>query len=221
MTNLQELLTAIATDLGDPAHWAAPVEFWDSLALCSLNSAYSLQATSTSVKRVLARYRAVRPSADTDSGPDLIQAMNDAGGPEVFAHDVLRNRTELPGTSRLRTVGIHEALIRLADRDVGVTTAAELRAVVDDGNNAAEKAWCSVLGLGAQSWSYLLMNAGVVTEVKPDVKVQRYLTRVLEPDHHLSPLQIRQLVVLAAASLEVEPRALDRAIWLHESPTSK
>lgn len=55
MTDVHILLKAIAKDLGDPIGWSAPVEFRDSLALCALNSAYSLRATSTSVKRVIAR----------------------------------------------------------------------------------------------------------------------------------------------------------------------
>jgi hypothetical protein len=83
MTDLQILLKAIEEDLGDPIGWSDPVEFRGSLALCALNSAYSLRATSNSVKRVIARYRAVRPTADTDSGPDLIRAMDDASGPGI------------------------------------------------------------------------------------------------------------------------------------------
>ena len=85
MTDLQILLKAIAENLGDPTGWSAPVEFRDSLALCALNSAYSLRATSISVKRVIARYHAVRPTADTDSGLDLISVMDDAGGPRATA----------------------------------------------------------------------------------------------------------------------------------------
>ncbi|MCT2978312.1 hypothetical protein EFN79_06000 [Propionibacterium freudenreichii] len=109
-TDLGGLLTAVQQDLGDSANWQCPVEFHDSLALCALNSAYSLRATSASVKKVISLYRESRATADTDSGPDLLQFMQEAGGPEDFARDVLQNLSKLPGTSRLRTVGIHEAL---------------------------------------------------------------------------------------------------------------
>jgi len=115
---LHILLKAIAQDLGDPTGWCAPVEFRGSLALCALNSADSLRATSISVKRVIARYRAVRPTADTDSGPDLISVLDDAGGPRDFARDILRNDSKLPGTSRPRTEGIYEGLTRFAALDV-------------------------------------------------------------------------------------------------------
>ncbi|WP_411375743.1 hypothetical protein ACLH0K_05075 [Arthrobacter sp. MPF02] len=220
MTDLQLLLKAIARDLGDPTTWSAPVEFPNSLALCALNSAYSLRATSASAKNVLARYRAVRPTADSDSGPDLLQAMDDVGGPSNFAGGILCNDSKLPGTTRLRTEGIYEGLTRLAALDAAVTSAKDLRAAAVDGIASAKNAWCSVIGFGPLSWSYLLMNAGVGTETKPDVMVQRYLARALGEDHMLTPARARQLLELAAAELAVEPRALDRAIWLHESPSS-
>lgn len=219
MTETQTLLKAIATDLGEPPGWGAPVEFRDSLALCALNSAYSLRATSTSGARTLTRYRALRPTADTDGGPDLIRAMDHAGGPEDFARDVLDNKSKLPGTNRLRTVGIYEGLTRLAASDAAVTTAAHLRAAAAD--SSVRKAWQSVAGFGPLSWSYLLMNAGVVSQSKPDVMVQRYLGRVLGEDQRLNPERARRLLEDAAASLDVEPRALDRAIWLHESTYGK
>jgi hypothetical protein len=220
MTELHLFLKAIAADLGDPSGWSAPVEFPSSLALCALNSAYSLRATSTSAKRVLARYRGARPTADTDSGPDLVRAMDDAGGPAEFARDVLRNDSKLPGTKRLRTEGIYDGLTRLAALDCAVTSAKHLRTAAADNSTSAEKAWRSVAGFGPLSWSYLLMNAGVGTETKPDVMVQRYLARALGQGHTLAPARIRQLLEFAAADLAVEPRALDRAIWLHESPSS-
>lgn len=220
MTDLQLLVNALVKDLGDPADWSAPVEFRDSLALCALNSAYSLRATSTSAKRVLARYRAASSRADTDSGPDLIEAIDTAGGPEDFARDILHNESKLPGTSRLRTEGIHEGLSRLASLNAAVMTTEHLRTAATATNTSAEEAWLSVSGFGPLSWSYLLMNAGVNTETKPDVMVQRYFAGVLGGDEKLSPARTRQLLAHAATELSVEPRALDRAIWLHESPSS-
>ncbi|MFF5325198.1 hypothetical protein ACFY2Y_15905 [Janibacter hoylei] len=219
MDELQLLRQALSTDLGEPAEWGSPVEFRDSLALCALNSVYSLRANSSSGQGVLARYRAFRPGADTDSGPDLVEAMDSEGGPEAFADVVLKNHSVLPGTTRLRTVGIHEALTRLAAPEVGVTTAAELREAAEI--EGVKLAWLSVRGLGPLSWSFFLMNAGVDDQVKPDVMVQRYINRALGPTSAVSTDKARQLIVDAAADLHVTPRALDRAIWLHESPTSK
>lgn len=216
MTELQFLVTAINDDLGDADSWPAPVEFPDSLALCALNSVYSLRATSSSAANVLKRYRELRPTAGTDSGPDLLQAMDEVGGPEAFAQDVLQNASKLPGTTRLRTTGIYEGLTRLATADLAVTTAARLREAAGDG--AVKRAWRSVIGFGPLSWSYLLMNAGVDSQTKPDVMVLRFITRALGLDREVSPERGRQLLVDAAAELDVRPRMLDRAMWCHESP---
>ena len=209
MTDLDLLLMAIAEDLGDPSGWRAPVEFRDSLALCALNSAFSLRGSSAAATNVLARYRAFRPTADTDNGADLIMVMDNEGGPSGFARDIMRNESKLPGTNRLRPEGIYEGLTRLAALETAVTSAEHLRTAATNGSTSAKTAWLSVKGFGPLAWSYLIMNAGVGTETKPDVMVQRYLTRVLGDDNRLTPARTRQLLQLAAAKLNVEPRDLD------------
>lgn len=213
-SDLDRLLAAVRKGLGAPSEWALPIEFPDSLALCALNSTYSLRGGSQSVRNVLARYRAARSNASRDSGPDLLAAMDAAGGPEQFALDVLENRSVLPGTLRLRTVGIHEGLTNL--RDLGVRTAEDLRSSASD--PATRRAWVSVVGIGDLGWSFLLMNAGVGSESKPDVMVQRFVSRALGGEGPMSTEQTRDLLRSAAENLGVEVRSLDRAIWLHESP---
>ncbi|PWH05354.1 hypothetical protein DEO23_12235 [Brachybacterium endophyticum] len=214
---LQSVLDAVRAELGDPATWGAPVEMRDSLALCALNSAHSLRANSTSVRNLLRRYRAHRAAAgadpEKDSGPDLVAAMDAAGGPESFALAVLQNRTPLPGTRQARSVGIYEALMNL--HDLGITTAAQLRERHEERD--VRRAWVRVKGLGPQSWDYLCMNAGVGSLTKPDVMVRRFLTRAV--GETVRSARATQLVTDAARELGVEVRALDRAIWLHMSPT--
>lgn len=146
MTELDLLLMAVDEDLGDPSGWRAPVEFPDSLALCALNSAYSLRGSSAAATNVLARYRVFRPTADTDSGADLIMAMDSAGGPAGFARDILRNESKLPGTNRLRPEGIYEGLSRLAALDTAVMSAEHLRTAATNGSTSAKTAWLSVKG---------------------------------------------------------------------------
>ncbi|WDF34012.1 hypothetical protein PTW37_03540 [Arthrobacter agilis] len=220
MTDLDLLVTAITDDLGDPSSWATPVEFRDSLALCALNSAYSLRASSAAATKVLARYRAFRSTANTDTGPDLMEAMEGVGGPVNFARDVLGNASKLPGTDRLRPDGIYEGLSKFAALDSVVTTTEQLRTAATNGSTSAKRAWLSASGFGPLAWSYLIMNAGISSETKPDVMVQRYLARVLKEDIKLTTGRARELLQLAATELAVEPRSLDRAIWLHESPST-
>lgn len=206
-------------DLDDPATWRLPIEFRDSLALCALNSAYSTRGSSSAARRVLDRYRALRPTAATDSSVDLLAAMDASGGPARFATDVLANHSKLPGTSRLRTEGIYEALTRLAELEVPVTDTAALRHGWQDAT--VRCAWVGVLGLGPLSWSYLLMNAGVDDMVKPDVKVARYLARKLGHSDEFAQADAKTLLFEAAAALNVTPRALDRAIWDFETPNDR
>ena len=138
-----------------------------------------------------------------------MEAMDRVGGPEAFAQRVLNNASPLPGTRRVRTIGIHEALTRLTA--IGVTTTSQLRAEAHE--TSTRRAWLSVSGLGKLSWAYLLMNAGVEDLTKPDVIVQRYLTGALGRDR-IDPGRAQELLVAVAEELNVTPRRLDRAIWL-------
>ncbi|MEE2570955.1 hypothetical protein V1638_16385 [Pseudarthrobacter sp. J64] len=156
MIELDLLLKAIAEDLGNPSGWTAPVEFRDSLALCALNSAYSLRASSAAATRVLAGYRMFRPTADTDSGTDLMKAMDSAGSPADFARDILHNESKLPGTKRLRPEGIYGGLARLAALNPAVTSTEHLRDAATNGSTSAKTAWLSVVGFGPLAWSYLI-----------------------------------------------------------------
>jgi hypothetical protein len=214
---LQSVLDAVRSELGDPSTWGAPVEMRDSLALCALNSAHSLRAGTPSVRRVLRRYRDHRLAAgadpEQDSGPDLLAVIDAAGGPEAFSDEVTRNRSKLPGTKRLRAEGIYEALGNL--EGLGVTTAEQLRERSED--DEVRRAWTRSKGLGPLSWQYLLMNAGLGELTKPDVMIRRFLGRAR--GEKVSVARATRLLTDAAQELGVETRALDRAIWLHESPS--
>lgn len=211
---IHRLRRRLELDLGEPGGWSVPLEFLDSLALCALNSTYSHRSPAKAVLRILARYGHLRQSGDKDSGPDLIRAMDNVGGPEAFAYDVLQNKNKLPGTSRLWASGVYDALSRLAALDDPVTTTDHLRARADD--PAVKSAWLSVTGLGPRSWSYLLMNAGVDTKTKSDEMLQRYLSRAMGHDEPFPVAVLRWLLKTAAREFHVTPRTLERAIWHHE-----
>lgn len=213
---VERVLEAIRRDLGAPTTWGAPIEMRESLALCALNSAYSLRATSASVRNVLDHYRQHRRDSgadpDRDSGPELLRAMDAVGGPRPFSLDVLATRAAFPNTGRLRAEAVYEAVSNLAA--VGVADTEQLRANAE--STEVARAWRTVKGLGPQSWSYLLMNAGVETLAKPDTMVQRFLARATGSP--VGPAEAVDLVTEAAALLNVPARSLDRAIWLYETP---
>lgn len=215
--HLQSVLDAVRTELGDPSTWGAPVEMRDSLALAALNSAHSLRAGTPSVITVLRRYRAHRVAEgadpESDSGPDLLAVIDAVGGPEAFSDEMTRNHSKLPGTKRLRAEGIYEALRNL--EALGITTGEQLRERSED--DEARRAWTRVNGLGPLSWQYLLMNVGIGSLTKPDVMIRRSLGRAV--GEKVSVVRATRLLTDAARELRVETRALDRAIWLHESPS--
>ena len=196
-TDVELVVEAARSQLGAPETWGAPVEFLDSLALCALNSTFSLRNKSPAVRAVLARYRALRPTADTDSGPDLLRAMDEAGGPEGFAVHVLGSEKCLPGTRRLCTVGIYEGLENL--QAIGVATAANLRETAVSGET--KRAWMRVKGIGKMGWSYLIMNAGVSSETKPDIRVESFVSRAVGSETRVGPSRTSQAVREAAAVL--------------------
>jgi hypothetical protein len=115
--------------LGEPSLWAEPDGYPDSLALCAIDSVYSLQSHYTATVNVLDRYRAYRREQGGEPGadgvPELLTAIQEVGGPTAAADGLFRNRANAPGTRRLKSEALAEAVARLAD--VGVETTTHLR----------------------------------------------------------------------------------------------
>lgn len=204
--------------LGDPASWQEPAGYPDSLALCAIDSVYSLQSRYSATVRVLDRYRAYRREQggdpNTDGASELLAAIEAAGGPAAAADLLFGNRAKAPGTrgSRLKSESLAEAVGRL--RDIGVETAADLRAAAKSDVKPAERAW-RVKGLGIVSFDYLLMLSGA-QGVKADTMVRRFVTRAVEESGLVSKERAERAVKGAAQSFGSTQRALDHAIWLYQ-----
>lgn len=206
--------------LGDPETWPQPVEFYDSLALCAINSVYSLNNNSGAGRNVLRRYRDHRRFAgfnpEQDNGSDLLLSIAAAGGPKDFAEDIVDNRSRLGNTGRLKTEGLQEGVQRLVD--VGVNTTSDLRQATPERLKKLSKEWQKTRGLGPESWRFLTMNAGL-DNFKVDRMLRRFYERATNstpdetPAHH-----IRGVYVEAARQLNVPQRNLDYAVWSYESP---
>jgi hypothetical protein len=115
--------------LGEPSLWVEPDGYRDSLALCAIDSVYSLQSHYTATIHVLDRYRTHRREQggdpNKDGAPELLAAIQHVGGPAAAADDLFRNRANAPGTKRLKSESLVEAVGRLLD--IGVETTAHLR----------------------------------------------------------------------------------------------
>lgn len=216
--------TEVERILGDPSSWPPPVEFPNSLALCALNSVYSLQSGSAAGRKVVRRYREYRQSsgadANYDHGSDLLEVIDSVGGPEGFANDIVVNRGTLRPTGRLKSEGLYEGVERLAALDVN--TAADLRELSEDRLLEVGREWRKTNGLGQASWDYLTMNAGIVDGMKVDQMVRRFFRRaVAESSGRIPDDRIKGAFSTVAEELGTNLRSLDHAVWAYESPLAK
>jgi len=205
--------------LPPPATWTDPTGYRDSLAMCVIDSVFSLRASYSSTVRVLDRYRAVRRAAggnpERDRLTDLLATVDGVGGPDAAAGPALfDNRTYAPGTARrgrtgvLKAAAVHDAATKL--RSIGIDTIADL----SDRTDSAATAWRSVRGLGRVSWAYVLMLTGAVG-VKADTMVRRFVAAAVGVQA-VTDERARQAVEDAARLLGVDARVLDHAIWLYQ-----
>ena len=195
----------------------------DSLALCAVDSVYSLAARYAGVTNAVSRYVDARAEsgadATADSLTDLIEAIDSAGGPVSAAATLFRNRQVAPGTKRRKTEALYGAVTRLSGSELGVVTVADLVERAGDSGRLeqARRAWMAEPGLGYGSWRYLLMLAGV-PGVKIDRMVTRYVARAL--GRTLPKDELEAAFAGAAESLSVGIHELDHAIWRKESGRS-
>jgi hypothetical protein len=199
--------------LGEPSVWVEPDGYPDSLALCAIDSVYSLQSHYTATVNVLDRYRSHRREDGVDPSkdgvPELLAAIQEVGGPTSAADGLFRNRANAPGTRRLKSEALAEAAERLAD--IGVETTIHLRSV---DRSQAGRAW-QVKGLGPVSWDYLLMLSGA-QGIKADRRVRSFVTTAVGESSLVSKDRAERAAKAAAERLGSTQRALDHAIWQYQ-----
>jgi hypothetical protein len=203
--------------LGPAESWVAPAGYPDGLALCVLDSVWSIGVQYGGVVAVLRRYRSLRTAggadADRDGLTELAAVIDRAGGPDVFAVEVAnRQRTSTRG-------GIlkAEAVLRCARGLIGLDVASTAGLLGCDADRliAAQRAWCAVPGQRSGiSWRYLRLLAGA-----PDVKPDRMIIRFVQAAIGRVPPagEAAALVTAAAASLDADVRGLDHRMWKHQS----
>jgi len=212
-----EVMAAIRALPGWP-DFVAPTGYPDSMALCVMDSIWSIGVRYSSVEHLLARYRTWlkgegRGSANKRTLTDLIDDITACGGPEGFA-DALGNHSRTSTRNGvLKAAAVFDAATRLSD--AGVNRPSDLRRRHNDPE--VKKLWRGVKGQSSGiSWRYLLILAGV-----DDVKADRMVCRFVESAVGRRPIshdEAHQLVVVAHSDLRPEApslslRALDHAIW--------
>lgn len=209
--------------LGPQDSWKGFRGYPDSLALCAIDSTFSLRARYSTVGSVINRYRTVRVqqggSPETDGTRDLRAAIEAHGGAHASAESLFENRSVAPGTKRLKSEALYAAVSTLDL--IGIHSTDDLRQAVslDVTRAPVERAWLSTKGLGNASWNYLLMLAG-----QDGVKADRMIIRFVQGavgNEPVSPDRAHRAVLEAAEKLGVPAAVLDHTIWRHESSRAK
>jgi hypothetical protein len=217
---LRAMLAAVHALLGDPAAWETPAAY-RSVGLAVVDSVWSIGVRYQSVERVIARYRAERLAAgddpDTDRPEDVRRFIASCGGPDAFA-ERMGNRQR---TSTRNGILKAEAVLQEAQilEEEAIRRPADLTKASRDRLDDLQARWCTIPGQGSGvSWRAFAMLVGL-PEVKPDRMIRRFVAAALDrpKETTVKVEEARDLVLATARRLGVSPRALDAAIWAHQS----
>jgi NTP pyrophosphatase (non-canonical NTP hydrolase) len=204
--------------LGDTSEWDTPQGYRSSLALCVMDSIWSLGIRYRTVEKVLDRYLKARGFAgleDAQSCLDGPRALLDwslgskspEGHSEAFAVAVQNwNRTS-SSNGVLKADAVLQAC-RLLD-SMGIDSTQDLLAQSD----VVEPRWRSEVKGQASgiSWKYLLMLAGQ-SGVKPDRMVLRFMQR-MGAGVDTSPDEFVLAIVKHIDREGIDATAVDYRIW--------
>lgn len=221
MHQFEELQRQIEEDLGHDEHrWFDPTGY-PSVALCLLDSVYSIGVRYSGVVGFLQRYSELREkqggAAERDKPADLVESIDQVGGVDKFAEET---------SCRWRTSTRSGILKAEAARDLAeILNRAGLHTVEDvreqlgtvelQEASPVKSEWLSVRGQrSGLTWNYFLMLARV-QGVKADRMIIRYVSRAL--DRHVKQEEAATLVRGVAERMDVDTIRLDHAIWRKES----
>jgi hypothetical protein len=206
-----------------PPGWptaSQPDGYPDSLGLCVIDAIWSMGVRYGGVENVLRRYRTYRgTAADHDSPGDLVEAIEQSGGPGAFSDLVKNHQRTSTKSGILKSQAVLEAARVLIEH--GVHTCSDLQSLVITGDEiAVENQWISIRGQSSGiSWSYFLMLAGI-DGVKPDRMIRRFVARALGAKD-IPAQEAAVLVNAAAKTLGTSATQLDHAIWFFERKPKK
>ena len=211
--------------LGDASEWESPNGYRSSLALCVMDSIWSLGIRYQTVEKVLDRYLKARGHTGLEAsqgcldGPRAllgwVEALDTGGGSgEAFAGAVQNwNRT-----SSVNGILKAEAVLQACSllNSMGIDSTGDLLAQSD----LVEPRWRTEIKGQASgiSWKYVLMLAGQ-SGVKPDRMIHRFMQR-MRVDAGMSPEDFVQAIVNGIGREDIDATAVDHRIWSIERETT-
>lgn len=189
---------------------------YQSLSVCIIDCVYSLRAQyfSTTVP-VVDRYADMYLRGDKlssmDTLKDFMERIDQAGGCEAFANDVLQNKQSLSG--RRKTEICYELARKLHDL-LSINTLKEFQTYAKP--ELLDIVLRSVKGFGDAGINYLYMMAGDSSKCKPDVHIHRCIKDAIGKD--VSNEQCQYILTEAVKLLlpdhpRLTVRNLDGLIW--------
>lgn len=206
--------------LGDPAEWKMPDGYKNSLALCVMDSIWSIGIKYQTVVRVLDRYLeqrgfgGIRDAQKCADGPsEFLEWVKSLNTHEKAADEVsLRLKNGNKTSSAHNAVLKSEAVIRACQilQSMNVESTFDLISSIDE----VKPRWLyEVPGQRSGiSWRYLLMLSGS-PGVKPDRMVLRFLERIGVEASVISAEDFVNLIVQKINLPHINATAVDHRIW--------
>ena len=193
-----------------------PQERYQSLSVCLLDCVFSLRAryystTVPVVERYAAKYMFGNMFSSGDTLCDFLHRIDESGGPEEFAANVLCNRQTLSGR---RKADICYEIAEKLFNQLSIDS-------IDDFQHyekpeLIEPVLRSVKGFGDAGINYLFMLAGDADRCKPDVHIHRCIKDALGEDvsnEECQALLTGVTSMLKANHPALTVRDLDYLIW--------
>lgn len=186
-----------------------------SMSVCLIDCIFSLRAKYFLVTvPVVDRYAKAYMNGDKYSSGDdlteLIKHIDEAGGAEIFAESILKNRQVLSGLRK------SSVMYKLAKKllSLGINTMNDFKNFKDQ--ILLENTIKSVRGMGDAGTDYLFMLAGSDDRCKPDVHLHRCIVNAI--GHDVTNNECQMLMREAVAILKEEfpdltVKELDGLIW--------
>lgn len=189
---------------------------YKSLAICLIDCVYSLRAQyfSTTVP-VVERYAEAFTNGDKyaeeENLKDLMRHIDDAGGYQVFAEEILKNRQQLSG--RLKSEVCYEIANKLVNH-LHINTLDDFRNYEDE--DLIKIVLESVRGFKDAGINYLFMLAGDPNKCKPDIHILNCIEEVLHKkvtNDECQELFTKTVLKLKENGINITVRDLDSLIW--------
>lgn len=191
---------------------------YQSLSVCLIDCVYSLRAqyysvTVPVVSRYAAAYMGGDPNRPGDTVSMLLQRINELGGPEVFANQVLGNHQKLGGRHMIPK---EAALYQLAQylNYLHIDTLEDFQKF--ESSELLEIVVRAVKGIGDAGMNYLFMLAGDPNRCKPDVHIHTCITEACGcdiPNEECQILFTETVANLHADYPNLTIRGLDGIVW--------